>query len=375
MRNSASKPDDTGVIGPLIGLRRPRYELLHDILGAFLESQPLNEDVFIFVNLSSALRQLFSEYATAQLTRGELQRHPRVLAAELLNLAGHYRNYIWKHYGRNSTVLMYHSTQRSPSKLAISEDYKAAFYAKRLHGGNGEHEMLRQYVTFNLNVARQVSEFIPHLHVLDTGTIDPDAWPWLLAAEGRVNGPGIVLSSWDSDLQYTVAPVDSMSGRDWAVLRASGDHSRLIQASSLWSDVLKKTKDTTSPVILDPNHFLYALALAGSDDLSVPGIPRYGIPRAAKAIAKQVEAGRLPPDSVNLPALLEEAGLSEEASSIATRCWNLLVHDAYSATPTEMAAVDAQMVNRSGIGEIEQANARYFSGALSLELLFAGEGY
>jgi hypothetical protein len=40
-----------------------------------------------------------------------------------------------------------------------------------------------------------------------------------------------------------------------------------------------------------------------------------------------------------------------------------------------MAAIDAQMVNRSGIGELEKANAQYFGGALNLSLLFAGEEY
>ena len=33
------------------------------------------------------------------------------------------------------------------------------------------------------------------------------------------------------------------------------------------------------------------------------------------------------------------------------------------------------MVNRSGLAELEKANAQYFGGILNLELLFAGEGY
>jgi hypothetical protein len=378
-RSTDESDDGSSVIGPLIGARRPRYDVLYDVIGDFVARQPIDEDLFIFVDLMSALRHFFSEYSTAQLTRGELNRHPRQLAAELLNIAGHYRNYVWKHHGRRSTVLMYHSTAKCPAKLAVSPDFKANVYAKRIGGAGPEYDVIRGYVAFNLRIAKQIAERIPHVHVIDTGETDPEAWPWALAREGRVVGSALVLSSWAADYQYALGPgVDPMSGREWGVLRASGEHSRLVLRDGLVGEVLRKSKTGEEIASkLAPEHFLYMLALAGDDDLGAPGIPKFGMAKAAKHIAKCVAEGRLPPGSPSLEALLEDGRIPDGQAEAVERCWRLLVHDSYAPTVSQeaMAAIDAQMVNRSGIGELEKANAQYFGGALNLPLLFAGEEY
>ena len=377
--NRNGVPEDDSVLGPLIGVRRPRYDILHDVLGPHIAAQPGNEDIFFFVNIGSVLRQLFSEYSVAKLTRGELNRNPRQLAAELINIAGHYRNYAYKHYGRRSTVILYHSTSKCTHKLTIDEAYKANFYAKQLGGAAPEFDVVRAYAAFNLKVAAQIATFLPHIHMVDTGRVDPEGWPWAVAAEGRVQGSAIVISSWDCDLQYALSPgTDPMSGREWAVFRAVGEHSRLITADSLFSELLRKSKTGEAVAAqLLPGHFPYVLALAGEEDLGVAGIPKYGMARAAKHVAKCATEGLLSPDAPNLQALLEAGGLSDEHKATASRCWSLLVHESYASTitATELSAIDAQMVNRSGLAELEKANAQYFNGALNLELLFAGEGY
>lgn len=376
---SQTESDGDSAIGPIIGTRRPRYEILHDVLGPYIESQPGDEDMFFFVNIGSVLRQLFSEYSVAKLTRGELNRHPRLLAAELLNIAGHYRNYAYKHFGRHSTVVMYHSTKRCEDKLAIDPEYKANFYAKQLGGAAPEYDVVRAYTQVNLKIAAQVSAFIPHVHIVDTGNVDPEAWPWAVASEGRVQGSAVVISSWDTDLQYTLSPgTDPLSGRQWAVLRASGEHSRLLTAENLFYEVLRKSKTGDEVAAqLSGGHFPYVLALAGEDDLGAAGIPKFGMARAAKHVAKCAADGLLSPDAPNLAALTEDGRLTDDQKEIASRCWSLLVHDAYARQlpASALAAIDAQMVNRSGLAELEKANAQYFAGALNLDLLFAGENY
>ena len=371
--------NDSSAIGPLIGMRRPRYEILHDVLGPYIQSQPTDGDMYFFINIGSVLRQLFSEYTVTKLTRGELNRHPRALAGELVNIAGHYRNYAYKHFGRRSTVVMYYSSERCAEKLADCPDFKANFYAKQLGGAAPEFDVVRAYAQFNLKVAQQVATFIPLVHLVDTGDVDPEPWPWAVASEGRVQGSAVVVSSWDADLQYALSPsCDPMSGREWAVLRASGEHSRLITGNDLFHELLRKSKTGAELAErLAPGHYPYVLALAGEDDLGVAGIAKYGMSRAAKHVAKCAQEGKLAPDAPNLQALLESGGLSAEDSETVGRSWRNLVHADYAAriTPSQMSAIDAKMVNRSGMAELEKANAQYFEGALNLELLFAGEGY
>lgn len=371
--------DGGSVIGPLIGLRRPRYEILREVIGDFISGQTVGEDVFFFVNLTSMLRHFFSEYSVAQLTRGELNRHPRLLAAELLNLVGHYRNYVWKHHGRHSTVIMYHSTNRCPLKLAISEDYKASIYSKRIGGAAPEFDLVRGYVAFNIRIARFVAERIPHVHIVDTGVIDPEVWPWALASEGRVTGSALLLSGWRTDLQYASVPVDFASGRSWGVLHASGEHTRLVTREGLIAEALRESKQASEIASkLSPEHFAYMLAIAGDPDLGSSGIPGYGLAKAAKHVAKCVAEGRLPPGSVSLEALLEDGRIPDGHAGTVRRCWELLVHEHHASriAPDTMSAIDAQMVNLSGLGELEKANVKYFDGVLNLELLHAGErGY
>ena len=377
---SYHKPsEDSSALGSLIGPKRPKYEVLHEILGSYISEHAIDEELFVFINVNSVLRQFFSEYSVSRLTRGELNRHPRLLAAELLNIAGHYRNFSYRYYNRNATILMYYSSQKCSDKLEISDSYKSGFYNKRLGGAPGEFDVVRSYTNFNLTVAKKVSERIPHIHLVDTGNVDPEAYPWILHSEGRVTGPAIVISNWVTDLQYPLlSDTSGISGREWAVLRASGDHSRLIRYDDILAEVLRKTKTADDLITnLAPAHIQYMLALTGDEDLDVTGIPKYGMARAAKHVGKQTLLGKLSPVAPSLTSLLEDGGLTKEYADIAATTWQLLCHEHYSknVSQADLATIDAQLINRSGLLELEKANAQYFENALSLEMLFAGEGY
>ena len=377
MRRSNFQQSSEGqsALGPLIGVRRPKYEILHDVLGPFIDANPGEEDIFLFINLNSALRQFFSEYATARLTRGELNRNPRMLAAELMNVAGHYRNYVWKYYGRPTTIAFYHSTEKCAAKLAALPSYKETLYSKRMsgEGASGELAMLRGYVDFNIKVAKTVAEYTPNVYVVDTGRIDPEAWPWAIMEEGRVTGPAVVMSSWASDLQYAL--------RDGVgVLRAAGDHSRLVTTEGVIHEALRESKNREELAErLRPNHLLYLLALAGDDGLCVDGIQKTGLAKAAKLIDKRIQQGGLPSDAPSLTTLIEDGGLPEDVHRVVSEAWNALVHRDYVAAlgEHELAALDPQMVDRSSLGELERANSTYFQQTpLHLDMLFAGEtGY
>lgn len=374
-------PDDgSSVIGPLIGMRRPRYEILHDVLDPFLQVLPQDEDLFIFVNLTSMLRSFFSEYNAAQLTRSEMNRYPRALASELMNIAGHYRNFAWKHHGIRTIVLLYHSSVPCDDKVAIDPAFKSSLYSKRVTEGAGnEFDAIRRYVNYNIKVAKELAVRIPNVHVVDTGDIDPEAWPWALAAEGRIEGSALVLSAWTSDLQYAVIPHNErILGREWAVLNPSKENTKLYTRDNVILAAIKdsKKKDDIAPM-LDPSHILYMLALAGYSDLGVTGLPKVGIVKAAQMIATLVTKGRLPATAPSLTALLEELELPEEHRQIVEKCWKLLTYDDYVHTipPEKLATLDTQFVNLSGLGEIEKANATFFGGGLNLELLFAGENF
>jgi hypothetical protein len=378
-QHSFGSPEGQSALGSLIGLRRPRYDVLDEVLAPFLDAQTTGEDLYVFINLNSALRQLFSEYTVAKLTRGELNRHPRVLAAELVNLAGHYRNYAWKMFNKRTTVLLYHSTCRCDRKIAVSADYKERLYAKRLGPVADEYEVIRRYVAFNLLIARELFDRVPHMHLVDTGQIDPEAWPETLLAAGRVPGPSLILSSWNCDLAYAARPAEVGSGRGIAVIKAAGDHTRVITHEGVFLEALRgsKTAEALSSR-LDPGHFPYVLTLAGEEDLGVRGIQKVGMSRAAKLVADRVAEGRLPPDAPSLGALLEDGKIAVENHSIVEASWRLLVHTSHAAEvqPAEEASIDAQLVNRSGIGELEQANAKYFHGSpVNLEMCYAGETY
>ena len=368
-------------LGPMLGIRRPRYEVLNEHLAPWLALQPTDNDLAVFINLTSTLRHLFSEFSVAKLSRGELNRHPRLLAAELVNIAGHYRHYAHRFFGLPTTVFLYHSSRPCASKLELDPGYKAAVYAKRTEAGaaGGEYEVLRRYVEFNVGLAKTVFERIPHAHLVDTGEVDPEAWPMTLLAESRVRGPSLVVSSYACDLQYALGDPSQPLGPACAVLHANGDHTRVVTRGTLLAEALRSSKTGAELAgRLAPEHFLYLLALAGDEDLGVRGIQKVGMAKAARLVAKAVESGRLPPDAPGIAQLVEDGNLPPDAVDDVRRAWQLLVHQSYASTvpPHLLSAIDAQIVNRSGLGELEQANARFFEGVLNLEMAFAGEtGY
>lgn len=374
--NENFQNDSSSALGPLIGIRRPRYDILDSTLGPFSGRQPKQGDTTIFVNVGSILRQFFSEYSTARLTRSELERNPRTLASELINMAAHYRNYLWKYHGRNTTILMYYSTEYCDFKLGLDPDYKKTFYEKRMPDGSEDYTSLRRYVEFNLRTATAVAKYIPNLHIVNTGKIDPEAWPWIYADMNPLSdGGAVIISTWNSDIQYLLKPGDV----EFAYLRAAGDKTALVTYHDLIADSLRSTKTAEKySAILKPEHFMYMLALAGDSDLSVAGINKVGLGRAAAIVAKRVEQGFLPANSVNLQSLLEECDLKEDAKEAVSRVWSVLVHDDYAGHVSEddMLAISEQMVNQSSLGTLEQINSQYFSNVqINVEMIFAGEDY
>ena len=375
------QPDDgSSVIGPLIGTRRPRYEILDEVIDDHLASCIIpGEEFCIFINLTSMLRQFFSEYSANQLTRGELERHPRDLAAEIINVAGHYRNYVWKRYNVPTSVFLYHSTEKCNEKILIDPLFKQELYEKRIEGNIPIYKLISNYTNFNIRLATEIARRIPHVHVVNTGSIDPEAWPWAVAMDGRVNGSALVLSAFDSDLQYALNPgVELGSGRKWAVFRPSGENSRLTTSENVIAEAVRTSKEKEKITeALSANHILYMLALSGESVLGVEGLPKFGMTKAAKHIMKCVEKGHLPPDAPSLQALLTDGILPAEAIEHVSRCWKLLVHSDYASTiPVEkLSAIESTMVNYSGIGEIEKVNATYFNGRLNIDLIYAGEEF
>jgi hypothetical protein len=367
------KEEDGGALGPMIGLRRPNYGVLDEVLGPWAASwRAPGERLAVFVNLNSALRQLFTEYAAANVTSREMNGSPRALASELFNLAGHYRNYFWKRHGRGADVLLYHSTERCPERVAAWDSYKESLYSKRIDPPSGPARAMRNYVDFNLRVLQQLLRHAPNAHLVDTGPLDPEAWPGALMADGRVGADALVVSGWFADLQYALAA-------GVAVLQAKGANSKLVTSAGLLGHALRGSKTAGDSIAaLSPEHFRYVLALAGDGDLGAPGLTKYGPAKAAALVARRVAAGGLPPEHVGIEQLAADGRLDPAGEAQARRAWALLDQETYVgewATPARMAAVDAQMVNRDG-NALEEADAKYFRGRpLSLDLIFAGEEY
>lgn len=371
------------VIGPMIGIRRPRYEVLAETLGSFLQNNvPEGGHVSFFINLGSTLRQLFSEYSAEKLTAGETRQHPYVMAAELINLAGHYRHYAWSRYGARSTVAFYHSTVRCQEKIASAGSYKGAYYSKRVDVPQGPMALVRRYSDTNLKMAQQVLRRIPDMYLVDTGAIDPEAWPWAVMQSGAVSSPSVVISGWESDAQYALAQdmIPEMSMHPVALLRAQGDGTRIVSRETLVPFLLRDSKQGADLASgLSPGHALYMLALSGDKDLGVEGLPKVGPAKAAKLIGAASRSGKLPPDHPSLTSLLEEAGLAGEQGQAASSAWSCLVHADYArahATPSAMALTMAQLEDLSGLLELERANSKYFSDTpINLDMAFAGEEF
>ncbi len=374
--------DDGGLlspVGPLVGTRRPRYDVLNEELGRFIASNcPKGSDLTFFINIGHALRQFFSAYTTQRLSEYELRHHPRVLAGELINLAAHYRHYAWSRFGVHTTVALYHSTKRCPQRLAALEGYKSTYYSKRVDPNPpGEYAMVRKYVDQNVEMARLFCRRVPSVYVVDTGELDAEAWPWAMMATDQVRGPAVVVSGWESDAQYALAPdlIPEMAMRPVVVLRASGERTVLVGRETAVDFLLRKSKTADDLAQgLSPSHALYLIAMSGEADLGVDGVPKVGAAKAAKMIQDAVRSGRLPGGSPSLEALQEETGIRSDELAGSWRC---LVHRDYArefATPSVMSSIEQQLVDLSGLGELEKVNNEYFADApVNLGMLMAGE--
>jgi hypothetical protein len=367
------------IIGTLLGIRSPKYEILDEVLAPFLSNQPAGKELILFINLDSILRHLFSDYTTAKITKSDLNRHPRLLASGILNLAGHYRHYISKYFNRSTTIVFYYSTLLCKSKLEISSTYKQNFYNKRVHNIKEDYTVLNKYVQFNTNIAKKIAEYIPNLYLVDTYSVDPEVLPQIFFNDKKIFDTTIVISTYLTDYQYILnSENNDFNTQNWAILYPSGDHTKLIENHTLLYYTLGKSKNKEELINqLTPEHFLYMLPIFGDDNLSVDGFYKYGPVKAFKHILQRYQSGFLPGDYANLRALLEEGKFSDSQKEIIERNWKLLIHSDYSnkIPDSNLQLIDSQLINKSGLSEIEKANSVYFENMLNLNFLYDGETY
>jgi hypothetical protein len=177
------------------------------------------------------------------------------------------------------------------------------------------------------------------------------------------------------------APGRHSAGLSRALLRAKGEHTALLDTGNALRHALRDSKTGAGLASsLDSRHIPYVLALAGDADLGVRGLAKVGMARAAKMVADRVAKGRLPPDATGLQALLEDGDLgAAEQRLAASTAWALLGHADYcaaEATPAALSAIESTMLDRSGLGQLEDINKRLFHETpINLAMALAGEDY
>jgi hypothetical protein len=364
---------DSPVVSILLGGKRPKYTVLEETLGRYLLNCCVGEEkeVTMFFNLNSLFKLLFNDYAIERLTRGEIKRNPFALAFELLQLCAHYRNYIWK-YNIKTSIVFFYSDEKCIEKTNTYVSYKEKLYNKQLNPLIAEFELIRNYVKSNILLASRIALRIPNTYFVNTGSIDPEVWPYAFIKEGKVNCTSFIVSLFTSDYQYLTLDTTYPC----CILQPNAQHTKLITKSNFYSIILKDIKSLKDKAhLLNINLIPYLIALIGSEDFSISGIPKMRIGRAMTKLLGYEERGLIGEGTPSKEILLSL--VEDNYKNIIEINWNTLNYESYykKITDTEMFKVENQIEDINEPGIIPEVNSKYFCDTpIDTKMIFAGEG-
>ena len=349
----------------------PNYKKLDESLGQYILRNIEDEnDITLFISLDFLMSSIFSSYIEERLNYNQ---HENLvtgdLAIALCNLAAHYKFYLYTRHELNATIALYFSFTPPPVKLQANSDYRSKFY-NRFTDPTKAH--IKSYLASELELAFHILTRVQDTYLVNTGTIDPFAWPYVMLEEDMIPSKLVaIISNKDIDYQYAAL-------NDVALLRVKGNNANLITRWGLINYLIKNAKgDTTEQKsYLKADHILYLLALSGDTEFNVPGLTKVGMLKATKAITKLIkEKGKLPADNPNLPSLLEEITLKDNEKELIEQSWACLIHHDYvlNLTEAEKTKVETQLIDIVSYHELEELSSNLINGnRLNLRMLLTG---
>lgn len=358
----------------LLNARKPKYTVLN---GLFEEHQ-LNfgrlETVRVFLDIDCFINALFDDRIDN--LDEQLATKPVAIASEILNTIGFIRHYFFSRQQVSTDIFFYRSTKEAVLQTDINPKYKQSFYNKR---SMIEPTKLSEHLQQILTIVRRVSAYIPHAHVLNTGSLDANGIPVLLKdmmSDEYLDIPhhDIVISNEPSMI--------SVVNEGTSLLTFRGARSELFRPKNAWRGVqrLFSVKKPKEDIKLGLGMIPVAIAMSGFAKYGLDGIPSFRILKSINFLSKEMDAGNITGKETDIETVLDGIQTKELSDETKQRCidnFTLLtpneIHKRYATT--DSIKVFSQIRNKEDQQGLFELNEKYFrQSPLFVDYLLEGEG-
>lgn len=192
--------------------------------------------------------------------------------SNLLNVLAHYKRWAAK-AGIKSRVWGYFTSDMSNFKNCIYlKDYRK-YFVENMSKDNPNFMLINRAATNALKIAKDISQYVEDIHIIDTAYLEPSVIPLYLKEQGIADYEwGMIVSRDMYDLQYAY--------RDrWIFVSPKGDNTRIVTRGDMWEYIATREHVVTDDYNVAMYHhdiFPLALAVAGNKFRSIPRLGRIG---------------------------------------------------------------------------------------------------
>ncbi len=254
----------------------PKYEFLDEKLSEPLTNIKYSTNVNLIVDLKSIIRKCYRTDVNA------ITYDPKIviedISSSILNLIGHYRNYIYK-YGRYTTVYFLYSEQECEALKEIYPDYKKYYYDKYFRNKD-EFLNLNNIIKATIKQIKIVCKYLPSVYYIETSKLDEFVYfNYLIRNIVNKNDVNILLSS--DPVMY-----QAMNKNTYAI-DIKGNNSSIVTEFNVIAYLTGKNTEISG------NLLNLLLSLSGDEQYSINKINGYGYKKSFAIIKKLFDTQKL----------------------------------------------------------------------------------
>jgi hypothetical protein len=363
--------DNCSPLLPILYSRKTRFEDLKEIfsttkLKGIKESSAIN----LFIDVRSIYGTIFTKFQSDLITN--LKPHEKLLiCSELVNLAAHYKLFLYKRY-RKFVNIFYIDSNPSSYCTEIDPNYKKDHFKRREL--EGDYGPTVSFVKSNIDLAKEIFDAIPNIYYISAPDTDSIPLPLFLLKDFSFGEDSfnLILSNQTCFLPYL------MSKLPFAILTMKSDKSTLITQKNVFESLIDVKKGVVTA------NFSYRLlvpflSMIGDKKLELKGVERHGFLTTTKYFNRLIKENLLQDSIYSLEDFIKVLDLlevSEENKAIIKKNWKILhpFEHYLSLSEETKAHIEESLVDNPKPDVLYKLNHRFFkTNALKFDYLFLGE--
>lgn len=335
-----------------------KYQLMNQFMRPIRNSQKIY-NVNIFIDLDDVFHNLHRP-----LVNNEFQvcgrNAPRQLISNIMNLAGHYRNWAIKEHLNPTVYLVYSGARKRFKNNIYIPNYREKFF--NINGENhSDYFFINQSIRQSYDILHIICKYITGVYIIDSKYIEPSVIPNFISDIYRADW-NILVSRDVYSLQYCYKD-------KWSMISPKGDNSVFITKSNLWNYICARERvfkeDESALLNYDPQLYVITKAIVGDKYRSIPRLKRCGWKTIFKYLDEAFDAssssGNLYEIQANyLTNLISSKKLSDEQITNNYSCvdidWQTSV-----LLDTDKNLILNQITDMEDYNALVEINNKYFS--------------